>query len=151
MTGPPRDWDKEMAEIDKIIAKTPAVSSQGSGVKALGSGAPARSGADVAPVVRSKRTLITAWVRVILGVAVAAGVTQWPYAHACGMALYLYLGAAGGVVLAGLWGVVTTWNRRMGVAHTLSLLVTLWGAALAGKAVLDRSNYVKHPLAWTCP
>ena len=23
MTGPPRDWDKEMAEIDKIIAKQP--------------------------------------------------------------------------------------------------------------------------------
>ena len=24
MTGPNRDWDKEMAEIDKIIAKQPA-------------------------------------------------------------------------------------------------------------------------------
>ena len=35
MTGPPRDWDKELAEIDKIIAKQPL---PGSG--AGGAGAP---------------------------------------------------------------------------------------------------------------
>lgn len=150
MTGPPRDWDKEMAEIDKIIAKGGTAPPSGAVVKSSGGGAPAAGGAP-APVARSRRTLLTAWIRVGLGVAVAVGVTQWPYAHPCGMALYLYIGAAGGVVLAGLWGAVTSWARRMGWAHLLSLLVTMWGALLVGKAVVDRSSYVKHPAVWTCP
>ena len=63
----------------------------------------------------------------------------------------LYLAAAGGVVLAGLWGAVTAWHRRMGLAHLLSLLVTIWGAGLVAKTVLDRSSYAKHPAVWTCP
>ncbi|NOT09048.1 MAG: hypothetical protein HOP28_12685 [Gemmatimonadales bacterium] len=149
MTGPNRDWDKEMAEIDKIIAKSPAVPSskptQGGGG---GGGAPAKG--EGAPVARTRRTLLTGWARVLLGVVVAAGVTQWPYAHACGLALYFYLGALGGVVLAGLWGAVTSWSRRMGWAHIVSLLVALWGGALLGKAVLDRTAYAKQPLSWTC-
>ena len=110
MTGPPRDWDKEMAEIDKIIAKD-----QGAGVRGQGSGgtvpaalpAPQRSGPP--PVVRGRRDVLAAWVRVFLGVAVAAAVAlAWPYAHVCGISLYGYLAAASGVVLVGLWGVVAS-------------------------------------------
>jgi hypothetical protein len=85
-----------------------------------------------------------------LGVAVAVGVTQWPYLHACGLAAYGYAAAAGGVVLAGLWGAVTSWQRRMGLAHVVSLLVALWGGVLLGRAVLDRTTYVKVPLTWRC-
>ena len=80
----------------------------------------------------------------------AVGVTQWPYDHACGMLLYAYLAAAGGVVLAGLWGAVTSWSRRMGLAHVISLLVTIWGAALLAQTVLDRSSIVRHPAGWVC-
>lgn len=149
MTGPNRDWDKEMAEIDKIIAKQP-VSAPGKPIPAgAGPAAPAGRAALPAPV-RSGRTVMTAWVRVALGVAVAVGVTQWPYAHTCGMLLYAYLAAAGGVVLAGLWGAVTSWHRRMGLAHIISLLVTIWGAALLAQTVLDRSNYARHPGVWVC-
>ena len=158
MTGPPRDWDKELAEIDKIIAKQPA----GGAGPAAALPAPAASprgaqptasratSGSVAPA-RTRRTILTTWIRVLLGVVVAAGVTQWPYPHACGLALYGYLAAAGGVVLAGLWGAVTAWRRRMGLAHTLALLVAVWGGVLVGKAVLDRMSYAKVPLAWTCP
>ncbi|HEU5218731.1 MAG TPA: hypothetical protein VFU23_08725 [Gemmatimonadales bacterium] len=146
MTGPNRDWDKEMAEIDKIIAKQPAVPA-GKPVPA-GAGAPVP--AALPPPARGRRAVLTAWVRVALGVAVAVGVSQWPYAHDCGMLLYAYLTAAGGVVLAGLWGAVTAWSRRRGLAHLVSLLVTLWGAALVAKAILDRSNYARHPAAWVC-
>ncbi len=150
MTGPNRDWDKEMAEIDKIIAKQPAVAP---GKPVPGGASPAVPAARPAlpPPARSGRTVLTAWIRVALAVAVAVGVTQWPYAHTCGMLLYAYLAAAGGVVLAGLWGVATSWSRRMGLAHAVSLLVTLWGAGLLAKTVLDRSSYAKHPAVWTCP
>jgi hypothetical protein len=85
-----------------------------------------------------------------LGVVVAYGVTLWPYAHLCGLQLYGYLGAAAGVVLAGLWGAITSWNRRMGLAHLLSLLVTVWGAGLLSKAILERTDYAKSPLTWSC-
>lgn len=139
-----------MAEIDKIIAKGGSAPAGGAVAKSGGAAAPATGGGP-APVARTRRTVLTTWVRVGLGVAVALGVTQWPYAHVCGLALYLYIGAAGGVILAGLWGVMTSWARRMGWAHLISLLVTLWGAVLVGKTILDRSSYAKHPAVWTCP
>jgi hypothetical protein len=148
-----------MAEIDKIIAKQPApvagkpVPVAGRPVTVAGgapaSGPPARQGTAPLPAARG-RAALTGWVRVLLGVAVAIGVAQWPYAHACGLALDGYLAAAGGVVLAGLWGAVTSWRRRMAMAHVLSVVVTLWGGVLVGKAVLDRSNYVRHPATWAC-
>jgi hypothetical protein len=157
VTGPPRDWDKELAEIDKIIAKQPAGGSPaptGTGGPPLpaprGAAAPAsRAGSAVAPA--GRRSVLTAWIRVLLGLAVAVGVWRWPYAHSCGLSLYGYLAAAGGVVLAGLWGTVTSWKRRLATAHTISLLVTLWGALLVGKVIADRTSYPRHPSTWSCP
>ena len=164
MTGPPRDWDKEMAEIDKLIAKQPD-----SGKRMAGSGgvegdsaprsplsasrnppsAPQRAAAP--PVVRGGREALFTWVKVLLGVGVAAAVgLAWPYAHVCGVPLYGYLAAAGGVVLVGLWGAVASWKSRMPLAHILALLATLAGAVLVGKVVLDRSGYPKVPLTWSC-
>jgi hypothetical protein len=147
VTGPPRDWDKELAEIDKVIAKQPA-----GGPKPATAGAlpAARSAAATPPAARG-RSALTAWVRVGLAVAVAAGVTlAWPYAHGCGIPLYGYLAAAAGVVLAGIWSGVTSWHRRLGLAHLISLLAALCGAALIAKAVLDRSDYARHPATWSC-
>jgi hypothetical protein len=149
VTGPSRDWDKEMAEIDKIIAKQPAGGAPGP--KATSPTAVQRSAPEAAPVARSGRAMLTTWLKVSLGVIVAAGVAlAWPYAHACGLPLYGYVAAAAGVFLAGLWGVVASWTRRMAAAHLIALLVTLTGALLLGKTILDRSNYPKQPSTWTC-
>jgi hypothetical protein len=150
VTGPPRDWDKELAEIDKVIAKQPA----GGPRPAPQSGAAAlpasRSAGSLAPAATG-RAALTAWVRVGLAVAVAVGVAfAWPYRHTCGIPLYGYLGAACGVVLAGIWSAVTSWRRRLGLAHLISLLVVLCGAALIAKSVLDRSDYARHPATWSC-
>lgn len=153
MTGPPRDWDKEMAEIDKLIAKQPASapSSQGSVGRAGPAALPAPQRTAAPPVARGGREALVTWVKVLLGGGVAAAVgLAWPYTHACGIPLYGYLAAAGGVVLVGLWGVVASWKSRMPLAHILALLATLAGAVLVGKVVLDRTSYPKAPSTWRC-
>jgi hypothetical protein len=151
VTGPPRDWDKEMAEIDKIIAKQPVGASQGAVTKAGGAAPVQRQAPESAPVVTSRRAVLTTWVSVLLGVMVAAGVVfAWPYAHTCGIPLYGYLAAAAGVMLVGLWAAVLSWKRRIALAHLTALLVTLTGAVILGKAVLDRSSYPGRPAAWSC-
>lgn len=148
MSDQPRDWDKELADIDKVIAKMP---SQGA---APASSAPAAvpAGRPAAPAAGGGRlALFTTWLRVALGVALAVGITQWPYASACGLNLMVYLGAIGVVIVAGLWSSVSSWRRRLGLAHTLSLLVLLWGLLLAAREVLPRVGYAKHVRTWSCP
>ena len=155
--GGPRIWDKELADIDKIIAGTPpakltAGSSAPSGGSGGGTGAPARTApaaTQVGPV--SRRETLSTWFRVGLGVALAAGMTQWPYFHACGTSLFLYLGAIGVLGLSGIWGAISSWRRRMGLAHTFSLLVLLWGGVLAAATILPRTGYAKHAAEWWCP
>jgi len=153
VTGPPRDWDKEMAEIDKIIAKQPVqgVRSQESGVRGAPAALPAPQRAAAPAPSRGGRESLLTWVKVFLGVGVAAAVgVAWPYAHGCGIPLYGYLAAAGGVVLVGMWGVVASWKSRKALAHMIALLTTITGTVLAGKVLLDRTNYPKQPATWSC-
>ncbi|MGQ0701695.1 MAG: hypothetical protein ACT4PM_01015 [Gemmatimonadales bacterium] len=138
---PPRDWDKELAEIDRLMAKQPAAP------------APVPTSRPTAqPPSRptTGRAALGAWLRVLLGAALGVAMTQWPYASDCGLGLVLYLGAASGVVLAGLWAMVASWKRRMPLAHVVALAVLLWGAILVGQVILDRTLYVKVPKTWTC-
>ncbi|HEX9894176.1 MAG TPA: hypothetical protein VGA78_09625 [Gemmatimonadales bacterium] len=152
----PRDWDKELAEIDKLMSKQPAqVPALAGAPGALPAtrgpspqpGRPQASGP--APVTRKAR--FATWFQVLLGAVAGAAMTQWPYANSCGVGLFLYLGAAGVVSLAGLWGSLSSWRRRMGLAHSLSLLVTLWGLLLVGAVVLPRIGYATQAATWFCP
>lgn len=147
----PRDWDKELAEIDKVMARQPAPVPAKAGAAAP---APAPRSGGAAPVEAPRATGKAAfgtWLRVLL-VAVAGGaLTQWPYANSCGLGLILYLGAVGVVTLGGLWGALSSWNRRMGLAHVVSLLVSLWGLGLAAAVVLPRMGYAKQAATWFCP
>jgi hypothetical protein len=145
--SPDRDWDKEMAEIDKVIARAPATGP--AAVPATTAGA--RTTPSLAPPARTRKLTVATWLQVLLGGALAVGMTQWPYAHACGLQLFLYLGAAGVVVLAGVWGAVSSWRRRMGLAHTVALLVLLWGGLLVARETLPRVGYARQALEWTCP
>ena len=47
-----------------------------------------------------------------------------------------------------------TWRHRAAKAHTLSLLLVMWGLVLAGLDVLPRVGYAKatveHPAKWSC-
>ena len=113
--------------------------------------APARVPAQVGSGKGGGKSALTGWLRVLLGVLIAAGMTQSPYAHGCGLQLYLYLGAAGVVVVAGMWGMVASWKRRLQLAHVIALATVLFGALLVGREILDRSAYVKLPKPWSCP
>ncbi len=144
----PRDWDKEMAEIDKVMAKQPApVPAKAGAAPPPARGAPQAS----APVPRAGGgSVFGTWLKVVLGAVLAGAMTQWPYANACGVGLFIYLGATGVVVIAGLWGSLSSWNRRMGFAHVVSLLVTLCGLVLAAAVALPRIGYAKSSGTWFC-
>jgi hypothetical protein len=137
VTNQPRDWDREMAEIDKAIARTP-----GQAPVAPGTQAPLAPGSRVAA--------LATWFRVILGLLLAVGMTQWPYANACGLNLAVYLCAILAVIVAGLWSAVSSWHRRLGLAHVLSLAVLLWGLLLAARELLPRTGYAREVRTWTC-
>jgi hypothetical protein len=139
-----RDWDREMREVDKLLAKLPeAEPTLGRGVPTVpisprpsvaGVGGP---GAPVAGPARG-RAWVTTWLRVGLGVALGVGMLFWPYAHACGWALIGYLLGPTAVTVAGVWSGLTSWRRRLGIAHTLSIILIIWGLALAGRQLLPR-------------
>jgi len=146
VSGPsPRDWDKELAEIDKLIGKVP------SGGATPARPAPAKD-APALPAPRAgRREQWGVWARVGLGVLFGAAVTQYPYAHECGFGLLWYSGVIGMILLTGGWSAVISWKRRMGLAHTVSLLIVLWGLGLAASVWLARSRFAGEPLQWFCP
>jgi len=139
----PRDWDKELAEIDKVMAKQPApapvLAKAGGGQAPL----PRQSGGPAPAPPPSGKAAFGTWLKVLLGAVLGGAMTQWPYANACGIGLFIYLGAVGVVVLSGLWGALSSWNRRM--------LVTLWGLILATAVAIPRMGYTRPPATWFCP
>ena len=153
--GGPRDWDKELAEIDKLIEANPAVPAP---VPAKKGAVPARASAAApsGPAPQGGRlaamrfsTTMT-WVRLALALVLGVAMTQWPYTHGCGMPLYGYLAAVGGVIVASFWSMVSSWKSRSGFAHGLSIILLFWGSALAAREVLPRIGYAKEAATWEC-
>ncbi|MEO8634218.1 MAG: hypothetical protein ABI587_02970 [Gemmatimonadales bacterium] len=147
MSDQPRNWDKEMADIDRLMANPSAQPP----VKSGGLAAPVARGGTFPVATGGRMTTFTTWLRVLLGVGLAVGMTQWPYPTACGFNLAVYLGAISTVVVAGLWSSVTSWQRRLGLAHVLSMLVLLWGLVLSAREILPRIGYARHARVWNCP
>ena len=147
MSDQPRDWDKELAAIDKVIAR-------GGGAAPAPVPAPKGSGAPAAPAVAgralTRRAALTTWIRAGLGVLVALAVLQWPYAHRCGLGLMLYLGSAGMVAVAGGWTMIVSWQRRQGWAHLAGLGVLIGGLVLVATVLLPRIGYAAASLPWMC-
>jgi len=148
-----RDWDREMREVDKLLAKLPeADPTLGRGAAtvprayaAQGIQTPHPSG----PVAAASR--LTTWIRVGLGLALGVGMLVWPYSHVCGLKLMFYMIGAGTVTIAGVWTAISSWKRRMGFAHLLSLGLMMWGLVLAAGVVLPRVGYANQAAVWFCP
>jgi len=149
-----RDWDREMREVDKLLAKLPEAD------PSLGRGAPTVPRAYAAPgthatpsgeVRAAAGARLTTWIRVGLGLMLGVGMMVWPYSHVCGLKLIFYTIGAGTVVVAGVWSGMSSWKRRMGLAHLLSLGLVIWGLALATGVVLPRVGYANQSAIWFCP
>jgi hypothetical protein len=139
-----RDWDKELAKIDKQLE---SVSDS-----AL---FPEKKGATPAQKVETEvaRASTTSWpaiIRLALSVILGVSILFWPYANRCGIGLAGYLFAVAAVSAGGIWSAVWTWRHRTGRAHALSILLIVWGLVLASAEVLPRTGYAKQALSWSC-
>ncbi len=148
-----RDWDREMREVDKLLAKLPdADPSPGRGAPTVPrayAAHPVATPLPGSPAAAGAR--LTTWIRVGLGLALGVGMLVWPYSHVCGLKLMFYMIGAGTVTIAGVWTGVSSWKRRMGLAHLLSLGLVIWGLVLAAGVVLPRVGYTNHAAIWFCP
>ena len=136
----PRDWDKELADIDRAIAKQPAP------------GSPAPTGPGGTPLGPTRRRFVAlTWFWTGLAIVLALGLAIWPYDKLCGIRLIFFLFAAGLGLLMGFLGAVAAWSYRRALAHVLSLIVIAWAAVTMAREVLPRVGYAKHELSWTCP
>lgn len=149
-----RDWDKELAEVDKLLNQLPTYREEQAATRAAQARAvshPAAGGGGAAVSRPSTREWAGTWGRVGLGLLVGIGMTQWPYTHGCGLKLWFYLGGVGAVLVAGLWSSVSSWRRRLEFAHILSQGLIIWALVLAAREVLPRIGYAKQPATWFCP
>jgi hypothetical protein len=148
-----RNWDKELAEIDKLMAadRSPATANvPAKGNAGAGPPAPARPAAPTGTVTRGRDTL-GIWLRALLGILGAGALAIWPYPKSCGSMLYLYLGGVAAIVLLGSYTMRHAWTHRRGVAHVVGLLILLAGLALATAEILPRTGYAAVAHSWTCP
>ena len=159
-----RNWDAEMAKIDKqlasvsdeqLLAERKAVPTVAG---ATGKAPTGKAGATVSAPLRTSATSAggswLAWVKVSVAVAAAAGLMYWPWPARCGLPLVGFTAATGGVALLGVWSAIGTWRHRMGWAHAASLLVTVWGVMLGAREILPRVGYaipsIERAGQWTC-
>ena len=136
-----RDWDKELAKVDQVMAREGTVPAPG-----LRPVAPAPV---TSPAV-SPRAGVFTWMRLSLALVLGVGMTQWPYVHGCGLPLYAYLGGATAVMVASVWSMLSSWRSRSAVAHVVGIVLFLWGGALAAREILPRVGYARQTARWSC-
>jgi hypothetical protein len=151
-----RDWDREMREVDKLLAKLPDADP----LPGREPGAPAGPGRGpmggvptvrTTPAVGGGRDVAGTWLKVGLGVLMGIGMFVWPYSHVCGLKLMFYMLGITTLVVAGVWSAVAAWRHRQGWAHLLSLLLISWGLMLMAATVLPRVGYAGQEAIWLCP
>jgi hypothetical protein len=146
-----RDWDREMAEVDKLLAKLPEAD------PTLGRGAPPLSktarlpGAAPHGSAAGSPSALATWFRLGLGLLLGVGMLVWPYSHVCGFKLMFYGLGVGIVTVVGASSALSSWKRRLGLAHVLSLALLAWGVALTAGIVLPRIGYAGQHGLWFCP
>lgn len=158
------DWEKELAKIDRqlgslsddqLLGPTPVVLPGKAGAAAA---PPVKTGKSAPAAVRSGEPAGTkswaVYARLIISVALGVAMIVWPYPARCGPGLAGYLAAVVVVITSGIWSAIWTWRHRASHAHSLSLLLILWGLVLGSMEILPRVGYAKpdlrHPATWAC-
>jgi hypothetical protein len=161
---PDRDWNKELAKVDKQLASLSDEELLGPSVQPPAKGGAAAPRGKAAPVAAQpaapargserKTSAFGVYARFVLALALGAAMIVWPYENRCGVGLAGYLAALAALLAAGVWSAVWTWRHRAPRAHTLSLIIILYGLVLGSLDVLPRIGYGKpdarHPATWTC-
>jgi hypothetical protein len=152
MSDQPRDWDRELADIDRVMAKQGGSPTGGapSGGTTPAPVPPPRPAPPVGPAPVRRRSVALTWFWVALAVALGAALVVWPYQKACGLQLFFFLGAAGVTLIVAGLGAINSWAHRRGFAHVLSLLVILWAGIAAARETLPRVGYARSARTWTC-
>jgi hypothetical protein len=154
-----RDWDKELAKVDRQLKSLSDDQLVSPGV-ASAPPAPVKSGRTAAPAAAAgepspRGGVWAVYGRLTISVALGLAMLVWPYPARCGAGLAAYLAAVVVVVGSGVWSAVWSWRHRASRAHTLSLLLVLWGLVLGSVEVLPRVGYavptLQHPAVWSCP
>lgn len=147
-----REWDREMAEVDKLLKKLPeADPTLGRGVPTVPRAPRPAGPPGAAEIAAGSRERLTTWLRVGLGLVLGVGMLVWPYSHICGAKLLFYMIGVTTLIVAGVWSALSSWKRRLGLAHLLSLGIVLLGLALAVGVVLPRVGYAGQDALWFCP
>ncbi len=154
-----RDWDAEMAKIDRQLAATSpeklaAMAAESPSLQPTVQQRALKAGTPAAPAAPHKHRPMAAWARLLLALALGVGMVFWPYAARCGAGLAIYLVGVTTLFSAGVWSAIWTWRHRTPRAHVLALLLVVEGLYLAGVEVLPRTGYAKpdvaHPALWSC-
>ena len=154
MTEQPRNWDKELADIDRVIGKQGTPPPGGVPQALPPAGTPAPPTPRVATVVEpatARGSVAMTWFWVGLAVLLAAALPLWPYGKTCGLQLFFYLGAAALAFLAGATGAVHSWRARRGLAHLVALIVVVLTGLMGAREVLPRIGYAAQAETWLCP
>jgi heme A synthase len=102
------------------------------------------------PEVSPQRRMLGMWFRVALALSLAVTMGWWPYNRSCGFPLLGYLSAVTTVIVAGIWAAMAAWKVRSGLAHTIALILVLFGFVLAGSELLTRNGYAVDRATWQC-
>ena len=62
----------------------------------------------------------------------------------------LIYGLVAYLMVSGIWAALSTWQKRIGLAHTIALLVVTWGALLSADRILPRIGYAEQHATWRC-
>jgi hypothetical protein len=150
-----RDWDKEMAEVDRLLKRLPNADptlGRGSSTPTVRRPVVGGGGGSARDAGTPSGGRLGTWARVVLGLLIGVGVAPgvWPYTHGCGLHLIFYLIGVTAVIGAGVWSSFSSWKRRLGFAHVLSQLLIVWGVLLLAGEVLPRVG-AKPQGVWLCP
>jgi hypothetical protein len=97
-----------------------------------------------------------AMVRLGLTSALSIGILFWPYSRECGSGLFSYLGVAAVVIVGAVWSLLWTWRGRMARSHALSIIMMVWGLAVAASQIAPRTGAfgiaaTAQTTRWFCP